>query len=213
MMEALFIIGGTVLLLSLGLYLTRVNDYFFTLSQDTVQPKVATIDWMVSANHLAWWLALFGVILSAPLLILLAIDPSSDGWTWSFAPGLLGMVLIGVTAGLSIVVFIQQCIRHHLAIKKVLANLYQHRLKPAVQRYGAKVGLAIVAALLLSPLIPYLLELIKVTSYAAGLWLAGRLGLSDSNYNYTNGCPTGGVYNYATGELDDGCDIGGLYDD
>ncbi len=40
------------------------------------------------------------------------------------------------------------------------------------------------------------------------------LGYSDDEEEETkSGAPSGGVYNYATGEVDDGLEIGGLYED
>lgn len=39
------------------------------------------------------------------------------------------------------------------------------------------------------------------------------LGYSDEEEETKSGAPSGGVYNYATGEVDDGLEIGGLYED
>ncbi len=124
------------------------------------------------------------------------------------------MVLIVLAADLVLPVLVRQCARHHLMIKKMAANLIQHRLKPFIQRYGVKTGLTVLAALLLSPLIPYILELVKFIIYAAGLFLAGRLGLLSYNdkHDFDERGPFSGEYNYMTGKWDNGLSIG-LYDD
>jgi len=212
-MESLLIIGSTVLVLSLDLYLVRINRQFFALPVQDEAGSHPNPGWTKTVNRIAWWLAVAGAVLSAPLLLLLAINPIGDRWNWSLVPGLSGMVLIVLAAGLVLAVFANQCVKHRLTLKTAAASIYRNRIKPGIQRYGVKVSLAIVAAWLLSPLIPYLLELVKVTGYIAGIWLAGRLGWLSSTKKWDDFGEQHltKTYNYAKGKWDDGLDLGGLY--
>ncbi len=202
-MESLLIIVSTVLLLSFDLHLVKTNRQLFALPVSGESGLSPNPGWVSLLNQSAWWSALAGAVLSAPLLILLAFNPTSDRWNWSLAPGLIGIVLIVLAAGLVLPVLVQQCARHHLMIKKMAANLIQHRLKPFIQRYGVKAGLTVLAALLLSPLIPYLLELVKFIIYAAGLFLAGRLGIFDHEIDDSDCSIPLGFLDYSTGKWDE----------
>ena len=137
------------------------------------------------------------------------------GWGWAVWPGIAGCLAIMLAAGLVVPVFIGQCVRHRIRLQRLGKHFYRQSVKPAVRRYGLKTSLLLAGLLLLAPLVPYVLELVKIIAYVAGLVIAGRLGLLGRNhqYDYISGAPTGGIYNYATGEVDDGLDIGGLYDE
>lgn len=215
-MEALIIIVGIVLTLTLTLALTRFNRQMIARMPDNAADKTLTgsskAKWM---NRLGFWLAVSGAIVSAPMVLALTFFTHDTGWGWAIWPGIAGCLAIMLAAALTVPVFIGQCVRHRIRLQRLGKHIYHQTVKPVVRQYGLKVALLLAGLLLLSPLVPYLLELVKIMAYVAGLVIAGRLGLLKYSHenDYSSGAPTGGVYNYATGEVDDGLDIGGLYDD
>ncbi len=83
-----------------------------------------------------------------------------------------------------------------------------------MHRIKAIVGLAI--TLLAITFTSFFIAVITSIATAAGLLVIlyfCLLGYSDEEEETKSGAPSGGVYNYATGEVDDGLEIGGLYED
>ena len=186
-MEALIIIVGIVLTLTLTLTLARFNRQMIARMPDNAAAEGVTgsskTRWM---NRAGFWLALLGAVTTAPLVVAMTFFTDDTGWGWAVWPGIAGCLAIMLAAGLVVPIFIGQCVRHRIRLQRLGKHFYRQSVKPAVQRYGLKASLLLAGLLLLAPLVPYVLELVKIIAYVAGLVIAGRLGLLDnlnSNYN------------------------------
>ena len=96
-----------------------------------------------------------------------------------------------------------------------MISFYHVIAKKVLKLAGYKTIGLIVGTTLLAMFQPFFADLLTFIVYLAGIVMAVRLGLLD-NFNeeiIDSGAPTGGVYNYATGEVDSGIELGGLYDD
>jgi len=166
-------------------------------------------------NTVGKWLTFAGGIATAPLVMALTFSPNGTE-DWVVASGAWGLFTLLMAAFLISFVFIKHCLKRKFNIRLVLSNMARPLLDKAKQLNGIKVALWIVSVTVLMVFLPFFIELFNALVFVVGFVMAARLGLLDDLNNEemeNDSLSFGGVYNYATGEVDCGIELGGLYDD
>lgn len=180
----------------------------FIFNSNTIQLMNVTGKWLIVAGGLA----------ICPLLtiFLFAPEASSSAAPWVSPLGILGFITLFIATIVLLTTFICECLTHKLNIKCIGYNFYQFTVKRFFRQYGLKaVGWfsgAFALAFFIHLLFNLLIALATVTMFLVILYFWMLDDSVEEDY-IDSGAPSGGVYNYATGEVDSGLEIGGLYDD
>jgi hypothetical protein len=213
-MEEFILISAIILTLIALVTLMRCNQLLAALPVEAGTAVPAGLSKLLSAaawmNRAGRWLVKTGGIATLPLVVALIFFPEGSA-SWVAYLGVVGLLALGLAACLIIPALVGQSVVHKVSVLRFARRLFQHRVKPVLQRYGLKAALLLAGLVLLAPLLPYVLEVLKFTAYIAGLWLAGRLGWLDNIDEDERGPHLTKYYNYATGKWDDGLRYGGLY--
>ena len=170
-------------------------------------------------NTIGKWLTAAGVIATLPLVLVLLFAPetSSSDAPWVTPTGMLGLGTLVIAAIVLAITFIGEWLTHPSSVKHIIHHYYQFTIKRWFGLYGLKALGWLVGTVVVAFLMPFIADLLIAIGYVAFFFVAGRLGMlddiADDNKTDCGGAPSGGVYNYSTGEVDSGFEIGGLYDD
>jgi hypothetical protein len=173
--------------------------------------KVAAL--MVSAGK---WLTIAGGIGTLPLVALLVFAPDATGFQWVPAAGFAGCLAFALAALLLVPAGLINGLAHSVRIKHLAgagARFVLYKGLSLARQKAFWLSLAVMAIAI--AFLPWVIDLLTFVGYAALLVVAGKYGLinHETQENEISGVPQGGVYNYATGNVDSGFEIGGLYDD
>ncbi len=179
----------------------------------TVSGKVTSL--MVSAGK---WLTVAGGIGTLPLVALLVFAPnaSTSGFQWVYSSGFAGCLAFVLAALLLVTAGLINGIGHSDKIKRLVVGGARFVLDKGLSLARKKAfWLSLAAITVVVAFLPWIIDLLTFAGYAALLVLAGKFGLINhkTQEDEISGAPQGGVYNYATGDVDSGFEIGGLYDD
>ena len=197
--------------------LYRFNARFSQLQTENTAPLLND-NALHFMNATGKWLTSAGAIATLPLVLVLLFAPetSSSDAPWVTPTGMLGLGALAIAALILAITFIGEWLTHPSGVKHIIHHYYQFTIKRWFDLYGLKALGWFVGTVVVAVLMPFIADLLIAIGYVAFFFVAGRLGmLDDINDNKTDcgGAPSGGVYNYSTGEVDSGFEIGGLYDD
>lgn len=216
-METLLISLALIVTIGTLVALYCLNNYFFRLksSQKTFILNRNALRFM---NITGKWLIVVGGLAICPLLTIFLFAPGASSSTapWISPLGILGCITLFIAATVLLTTFISECLTHKLNIKLTVYSFYQFTVKRFFRQYGLKIMGWSTCAITLAFFIPFLANmLIALTTVTMVLVILYFWLLDDSveEEYIDSGAPGGGVYNYATGEVDSGLEIGGLYDD
>jgi len=212
-METFLLISTIVVTLTLLIAIHRLNNNLAHLMTTEVEayPNGHAIHFVNIAGK---WLTLIGGIATFPLVMALIFAPEASA-DWISSLGVIGCLALFVAALLLIPACIGQCLSRKVSMRRIVIGFYHFIAKKALKLAGYKTIGLIVGIILLAMILPFVANLLTFIVYLVGFLVAARLGLLDDadDENFDSGAPTGGVYNYATGEVDSGIELGGLYDD
>jgi hypothetical protein len=222
-MEEFILISAIILTLIALVTLMRCNQLLLALPVEAGSAVPVGLSKLLSAaawmNRAGRWLVMTGGIATLPLVMALIFFPEVSGsWALAFIYlGAAGLLALCLAACLIIPALIGQSMVHKVSVMRFARGLFQHRVKPLLQKYGLKAVLLASGLVLLAPLLPYVLEVLKFIVYIAGFWLVGRLGWLETgnkdHKSFDERLPLAGDYNYMTGKWDNGLKAGGMYDD
>lgn len=213
-MEAFLLAAALVASFCTLVIFYRANRLLAALPADkaaVMSGKVTSL--MVSAGK---WLTVAGGIGTLPLVALLVFAPNAPGFQWVSASGFAGCLAFVLAALLLVPAGLINSINHSVQIKRLAVGGARFVLDKVLNFARQKtfwISLAVITVAV--TFLPWIIDLLTFVGYAALLVLAGKFGLINhkTQEDEISGAPQGGVYNYATGDVDSGFEIGGLYDD